>query len=376
MRLIACALIETQRDSYARPLAATLNCLAGDRIDRAALAALVDTATAKTSLPARLGQLSNVSQTSSLWSFARILSADCSKMLRIRPLTTSFPGLKIKNQVPFSGTPRKAPFKTMSALDNAIEILRCFAPHQPEISNADVIRLTGKPKSSTSRLLRQLRECGLLEQDALTRRYRPGLLVFELGRLHRTQNDFVALAEQRLRAVCAKTGHTGYISVLDGAEQVVLRVVPGSNPLQVVTPPGVRAPAFATSNGRAMLARLNDADIRARMPKPLPAISPSAPRNLTALMARIAEIRRTGYSEASNESLPGVGSLGFALTRRDTNETIGVAVSYPSQLTSAEERAKLWQALRTMAVDLGRLFDDPIWLALGSATPIRKAAAR
>jgi hypothetical protein len=45
----------------------------------------------------------------------------------------------------------------MSALDNAIEILRCFAPHQPEISNADVIRLTGKPKSSTSRLLRQLK---------------------------------------------------------------------------------------------------------------------------------------------------------------------------------------------------------------------------
>jgi DNA-binding IclR family transcriptional regulator len=252
----------------------------------------------------------------------------------------------------------------MSALDNAIEILRCFAPHQPEISNADVIRLTGKPKSSTSRLLRQLKECGLLEQDALTRRYRPGLLVFELGRLHRTQNDFVALAEQRLR------------SVLDSAEQVVLRVVPGTNPLQVVTPPGVRAPAFATSNGRAMLARLSDADIRARMPKPLPAISPSAPRNLTALMARIAEIRRTGYSEASNESLPGVGSLGFALTRRDTNETIGVAVSYPSQLTSAEERAKLWQALRAMAVDLGRLFDDPIWVALDSATPIRKAAAR
>ena len=71
-----------------------------------------------------------------------------------------------------------------------------------------------------------------------------------------------------------------------------------------------------------------------------------------------------------------MGSLGFALTRRDTNETIGVAVSYPSQLTSAEERMKIWQALRAMAVDLGRLFDDPIWVALDSATPIRKAAAR
>ena len=264
----------------------------------------------------------------------------------------------------------------MSALDNAIEILRCFTRHQPEISNADVIRLTGKPKSSTSRLLRQLRECGLLEQDALTRGYRPGLLVFELGRLHRTQNDFVVATEQRLRAICARTGHTGYISVLDGAEQVVLRVVPGSNPLQVVTPPGVRAPAFATSNGRAMLARLSDVDIRARLPKPLLAVSPSAPQNLAGLMARIAEIRRTGYSESSNESLPGVGSLGFALTRRDTNETIGVAVSYPSHPTSAQERARLWQALRAMAVELGRLFDDPIWVALENGAPRRKAAAR
>jgi DNA-binding IclR family transcriptional regulator len=264
----------------------------------------------------------------------------------------------------------------MGALDNAIEILRCFSAHQPDISNADVIRLTGKPKSSTSRLLRQLRECGLLEQDALTRRYRPGLLLFELGRLHRTQNDFVAAAEQRLRMVCAETGHTGYIAVLDGAEQVVLRVVPGSNPLQVVTPPGVRAPAFATSNGRAMLARLSDVDIRGRLPKPLPVISPSAPQDLAELMARVAEIRRTGYSESSNESLPGVGSLGFALTRRDTHETLGVAVSYPSHLTTAEERARLWQALRAMAVELGRLFEDSIWLALEDGAPGRKAAAR
>jgi DNA-binding IclR family transcriptional regulator len=264
----------------------------------------------------------------------------------------------------------------MSALDNAIEILRCFSPRQPEISNSDVIRLTGKPKSSTSRLLRQLKECGLLEQDAVTRRYRPGLLLFELGRLHRTETDFVAVTEARLRAVCASTGHTGYIAVLDGAEQVVLRVVGGSNPLQVVTPPGVRAPAFATSNGRAMLARLRDAEIRCRLPKPLPVISPSAPRNATELLARIGEIRRTGYSESSNESLPGVGSLGFALTRGDSRETIGVALSYPSHTTKAEERARLWQALRAMAVELGRLFDDPAWVGLDGGTPRHKAAAR
>lgn len=264
----------------------------------------------------------------------------------------------------------------MSALDNAIEILRCFSQQQPEISNADVIRLTGKPKSSTSRLLRQLKECGLLEQDSVTRRYRPGLLVFELGRLHRAQNDFVALAEQHLREVCAATGHTGYVAVLDGGEQVVLRVVRGTNPLQVVSPPGVRTPAFTTSNGRAMLARLSDAEIRANLPKPFPAVSPNAPRNITELMARISEIRRTGYSSASEESLPGVGSLGFAVSNRDTGETVGVALSFPSQLTSAKERARLWQIVRAKALELARLCDDPVWLALDDDAPLRKAASR
>jgi hypothetical protein len=48
-------------------------------------------------LASEADQLSDVSQTSSLWPFARILSEDCSKMLRARLLTTSFPGLKIKN---------------------------------------------------------------------------------------------------------------------------------------------------------------------------------------------------------------------------------------------------------------------------------------
>jgi len=75
------------------------------------------------------------------------------------------------------------------------------------------------------------------------------------------------------------------------------------------------------------------------------------------LMARIAEIRRTAIPKPAM-ILAGRGLAGFALTHRDTNETIGVAVSYPSQLTSTQERAKLWQALRAMAIDLGRLFDD------------------
>jgi hypothetical protein len=88
---------EYRSDSYGGSLAATLNCPAGDWIDRTALTACWFEPQLQIQLAIEADQLRDVSQTSSLWSFARILSEDCSKMLRVRMLTTSFPGLKIEN---------------------------------------------------------------------------------------------------------------------------------------------------------------------------------------------------------------------------------------------------------------------------------------
>lgn len=248
----------------------------------------------------------------------------------------------------------------MSALTSAIDILRCFSTARPDLSFADVQALTGKPKSSTSRLLRSLRDCGLLEQDPSTRRYRPGLLTFELGRLHRADDDLIATAESELREVCARTGHTGYIAVLDGYQQVVLRIVTGSNPLRVVNPPGQRTPAIITSNGRAMLARLSDAEIRARVPMDYPKVPPNSPHSFEQLMARLNDIRRTGMSEAINESIEGVGSQGFALASGETGELIGIAISYSIQATTEIERAIVRRELSAMADKLRRISGDPL----------------
>ena len=250
----------------------------------------------------------------------------------------------------------------MGALDSSLEILHCFSQARPELSFADIVTATGRPKSSISRLLRTLETCRLIERDPRTRRYRPGLLTFELGRLYRAQDDMIGLVERHLREVCERTGHTGYIAILDGVEQVVLRMVPGSNPLRVMNPPGQRTSALLTSNGRAMLARLPDNELRARMPEPFPRLVANAPQSFEALMARIRDIRRTLTSTSENEAIEGVASRGFALINGETREMVGVAVSYSSQATSQEERAEVGQALRALALRLGRLVGDKLWI--------------
>jgi DNA-binding IclR family transcriptional regulator len=157
--------------------------------------------------------------------------------------------------------------------------------------------------------------------------------------------------------------------VLDhGYEQVVLRIVPGSNPLRVVNPPGQRTPALITSNGRAMLARLSDEDVRARVPTPYPKLPRNSPQDFTQLMARLDEIRRSGVSEAADEAIEGVASQGFALASGETGELIGIAVSYSVQATTAAERANVRRELGTLAQRLRHMTSDPSGQI---ATPLR-----
>jgi hypothetical protein len=54
--------------------------------------------------PPKSSDVSQTLRTINLQPSARILSADCSKMPRVGQLTAAFPGFKIKNTVPFSGT--------------------------------------------------------------------------------------------------------------------------------------------------------------------------------------------------------------------------------------------------------------------------------
>ncbi|WP_439374415.1 hypothetical protein [Bradyrhizobium sp. DASA03120] len=85
----------------------------------------------------------------------------------------------------------------------------------------------------------------------------------------------------------------------------------------------------------SMLARLSDDDIRARVPATYPKLPRNSPQNFKQVIARLDEIRRTGVSEAADESIEGVGSQGFALKSGETGEMIGIAVSYSVQATTA-----------------------------------------
>jgi IclR family KDG regulon transcriptional repressor len=78
--------------------------------------------------------------------------------------------------------------------------------------------MLGIPKSSASRLLKAMLQEGLLARHENSPRYKVGNLLFEVSQLYRLNSSLIELTDDVLKAICRETGHTGYLSILDGTD--------------------------------------------------------------------------------------------------------------------------------------------------------------
>ncbi|MDR5758614.1 IclR family transcriptional regulator C-terminal domain-containing protein [Caballeronia sp. LZ035] len=270
----------------------------------------------------------------------------------------------------------------MSILDTATNVMRFMARHQREVWMIDLVDHLDMPKSSASRVLKQMTDCGLLERDKQSLAYRPSMLLLELSHLVRSASPLIVMCAQALETLGARFGHTGYISVLEGNDVVVLRVQPGSLAFRATTHPGHRSASWATSTGRALLARESDQAIRARFASglrggntpptaglanthaaPEDAYAPArGPATLDALLDEITVTRTRGYALAENEALYGVCSLGCAVADPSSGECLAFCLSLPAGTRDYAALAELGQALLDQAITIGRSLGDPFWV--------------
>lgn len=251
-------------------------------------------------------------------------------------------------------------------LRNCATVLRLFSAERRQLSVTEAAARLGIPKSSASRLLKAMKEAGLLRHVAGTPRYEIGNLLFEVARLHRSSSDLIEMTDAELRALTRATGHTGYISILDGTDMMVIRMHRGTHPLQVVTPLGQRAPAFATATGRAVLARLADAEVRRLHRGGLQPPSPRAPQSLRALLQALAEVRAQGHCTAIGEAIPGVGSIAASVADPESQETLGFCLSFPAAVPLREQR-RIRALLVAAARRIAEQVEDPFWRRIPAA---------
>ncbi|MGV9631004.1 IclR family transcriptional regulator [Streptomyces sp. NPDC003487] len=187
-------------------------------------------------------------------------------------------------------------------------------------------------------------------------RYGLGLSAFELGSGYSRQAPFERLARVPLARLVDRTGHNAHLAVLHGREvvYVIEERAPGRPPL--VTEVGVRLPAHLTASGRAVLARLPQAQVRALFPDPSAFVRRNelGPASLSALRHLLTEVRRRGYATEEDEITTGFSSVAAAVLDHSAHPIAGVAVTFPGAQVDEEQRGHMPAEVGRVARELTR----------------------
>lgn len=249
----------------------------------------------------------------------------------------------------------------MSILETTASILKLIVSLQGGVRISDVTAQLGIPKSTASRVMGQLASMGYLEKDETQGTFLPGPLILSASQLVSRPQRLRELVESAVRNLCERTGYTGYISMLDNQEILVLRVIHGRHSLPEVTWPGSRSPAWGTSTGRALLARLSDAELAQFISHPL-IVSQlnSCHQQPAGLIETINQIRHTGFATAINESVAETASVSCAVGDPSTREAIAFCLSFPQSLATPAELQRVAGLLKDTALTIARKTGDTI----------------
>ncbi|HPG21685.1 MAG TPA: IclR family transcriptional regulator [Amaricoccus sp.] len=242
----------------------------------------------------------------------------------------------------------------MTVLQNASDVLRLFGSGCSDLTVTEVTTRLGIPKANASRLLKAMRDAGMLETIGDTRRHRPGRMMLDLASAFRKSLGVIGQAGEVVAAVTERFGHTGYVSLREGREVTAVADFPGTNDLRVVSNIGRRLTAHGSATGRTLLARMSDAEVEA--------VYAGRPE-LDGLLPRLDAIRACGFAYSSQESTPGVDAIAIAVGDPATEEAVSLCIVYPHAVVGEDGRDEMLAALASGATRIARDLGDAKFVA-------------
>ena len=220
------------------------------------------------------------------------------------------------------------------AARSALRILRLLAQRGQPMPAAVIARELGIPRSSVYQLARAMMDEGFLVHYPEDRAYGLSDLVVEMGSASVQSDRLTRLAHPLLERLVAQAGVpvVAHLAVLAGAEVTYVDKVAVPRAPTTVSSVGVRLPAHLTATGRAMLAGLSAAQVRALYPSRdslVRRVGPG-PRTLPELDHLLADVRERGWASEEGDVMGGYSSVAAAALDRNEHPVAAIGLTYLS----------------------------------------------
>jgi IclR family pca regulon transcriptional regulator len=244
----------------------------------------------------------------------------------------------------------------LGTVDRAATLLRLLADLDKPVTFTELVEAMGLNKATVYRLVQTLLSSGFLRQ-APGGGYTLGPALITLGQAALRETGLPEVAQPHMERLHERLQEVVVLSVLDGQEIVYVARLHASQILSIRGNVGDRLPAYCTSAGQAMLAGLDDEEVRALVVD-LPPAGPKAPSSMKQLLRKLADTRARGYAINDEELAVGHRAAAAPVLDHSNSVVAALSLSVPAARVSRDQVETfavnaLVPTAKQLSVDLG-----------------------
>jgi IclR family pca regulon transcriptional regulator len=223
----------------------------------------------------------------------------------------------------------------MTSLARGLSVVRAFTGASPQLTIAEVAKISGLPRAAARRCLYTLERLGYVGSDDRRFSLRPKILA--LGYAFLSATPLAATLQPVLERVSETVHESCSAAVLDDDEIVYIARAATKRIMSVTLNVGSRLPAYCTSMGRVLLAHLSRTDLDAYLGRVR--LKPYTDRTITSrdgLRRALDQVREKGYAVVDQELEIELRSI--AVPVRNSAATVVAAMNVSAQAARVSRR--------------------------------------
>lgn len=237
----------------------------------------------------------------------------------------------------------------MTSLARGLSVIRAFSEREPNLTIADVARITGLPRAAARRCLLTLERLGYAGNDGRTFFLRPRILA--LGYSFLSSAPLATILGPVLEGISRELQESSSAAVMDDDEVLYIARSATKRIMSVGLNVGSRLPAYCTSMGRVLLAHMPEAEVAAHLDRVT--LRPFTSRTITdraRLLEELERVRAQGWSLLDQELEIGLRSLAVPVVNAGGTVVAAINVStQAARVDAAEMTGRFLPVLQTAA---------------------------
>ena len=200
------------------------------------------------------------------------------------------------------------------SVKKAFAILSAISSSKDGLGVSELAKKLKIAKSTVHGMTSTLEDLGAVMRDPLTKKYKLGFTLLEIGRSAYSQIDLQTSARPVTEELMEKTRTSVFLGILNGRQVTILDIVESRQDLNITAPVGSTIPLFAGAVGKVFLASMAEEQAaRIIKSKSLPRFTENSIVDTALYFQELRQVREKGYAVDDEEYILGVRAVASPL---------------------------------------------------------------